>query len=315
MTSKRACGTVSPAGYTTDAVQLSDDEWSHVMTFLCTTNAWESAKAIARTHQTCRAWRTLRLWSYWTSMFDIMPFGTGFPKVLAPLMQCAAERGGFVNQREAKDNLKISASWLEGVQHKTLRLRRQRVMYLYTIEDVLKVATTKYGCLQAVEEHILKCKQRKRTMERNRQLRHGRRQEVETLLEGIGATFMVHRFMVHRTYPEIETYVNSGKGTLEAIRVMATEQKAKRDEEQARFLAVADRRQQVQAWASSTFDLSWDAALRISVVRQYIHDLEGPLTLGHAMQALSKEKDRLEERRRQSSEQAPLRRMELKHAI
>lgn len=285
-------------------LSLSDDEWSYVMKFLCTSNAWESATTIARMQQTCSMFNGLRLWPYWSSTFHIMPFGNRFPKILVSFMISAAARGGFVNQHEAMDHLKISASWLEGVCHKTTRLRRKRVMYLYKIEDVLQVATTKYGCLQAMEEHIFKCEQRKRAMERNKKLRQERRQEVEKLLAGIGASFMLRR-----TYSEIEAYVHNGKGSLESIRVMAMEKKKIHDQAEAIALAKSKREQQVRSWASS-FGLEWALALRIPEVTQYMNN--GTLSKALVIEACSQESDRLEERRQVSAQQAPLRRSELK---
>lgn len=279
---------------------LSDDEWSHVLSYLCTSdNAWTSAMDVARASRVCRSFKAMNPWQHWTKAFHVFAFPQGFPSVLSSFMESAKEEGGLVTQKSAMNHVKLSAQSLKHVPHTTIRLKYNRLKYLYKIEDVLQVATAKYACLAAFEEHVVKCKARVATREKNKALKQARREEVNTMFQDMGAAFMIFR-----SYSVIETYVDKDQGSLESIRILALEKKKVYDAQQAHARLIEKRRADYGAWVQE-LQLSQKMYLNNPVVIRFIQ--HGIGTKDEVVQAVQAHQERLD----LYQQQAPARQDEL----
>lgn len=198
---------------------MSDDEWSYVVSFLCKKDAWKSAVNLANMSGTCHTWRNMNLWQYWTREFKVFPFtSVGFPRVLVPFMESAREHNGVVTRKSAMEHLKLSGEALKNVP---------LIFYKYRkIEDVLQAATSQYGSITALEQHVLKCKKCRASRERNKLLKEERELDVCDILFDIDAMYM----MYSRTFKELLLYVDKGKGNLDTILEKALEKKRVHDE-------------------------------------------------------------------------------------
>lgn len=282
---------------------LSDDAWSHVVTFMAT-DPWETAIGIARMNQTCRAWSAAPLWAYYSRTFGIFPFSS-MPTSVKALMKAASERKGFVNQKTAMEHLKINASYLRTISHKTLRLGMGRKMYLYGVGDVLRVATDRFQTVEAMEKHVLKCQRTQVQRFKNQQAKEQRRESVAAMLWNINASFILHERIGVK---EIDDFVDKNRGTLDAIRAVALAMKQARDVEQARARLVKNRRAQYRQWIQE-IRLSQDKYLGDPVVRRFIYDGVG--TKEDVVQAVHQAFQADQERYAASMQQAPDRRAQL----
>lgn len=296
MSKKRRCSEFTRA--------LSDDEWSYVLSYICTADkAWKSARDVSRVSRVCRSWKEINPWQHWTDAFKVFAFPQGFPSVLSSFMESAKEEKGFVTQKSAMEHLKVSAPSLSSVPHKKIPLKYNRVKYLYKVEDVLQVATAKYGCVAALEQHLVKCKARVEARHRNKSLKHARRKEVNAMLEEMGA-----QFMILRTYPVIETYVDKGKGTLEEIRTLVVSKKKVYDVQQAHARVLKQRRAEYCQWVQE-LQLSYKMYLNNPVVNRYLQTGIG--SKDEVVEAVRLQFKTYKERLEQCQQQAPVRRNEL----
>lgn len=286
---------------------LSNDVWSHVVTFIATI-AWETAIDIAHMTQTCRAWSAVPLWTYYTRIFGIFPFTT-MPTSVKALMTAASERQGFVNQKTVMEHLKLNASHLRTISHKTLRLGMGRKMYLYGIGDVLRVATDRFHTVDAMETHLLKCQQTRIQRVKTQKAKEQRRETVSSMLWNINAKFIIHE---HVHVKEIDDYVNKNRGTLDAIRAVALAMKQARDAKQARARLVKNRRAQYRQWIQE-IRLSQDKYMWHPVVARFIHDGVG--TKEEVVQAVRQAFQADQEHYAVSMQQAPARREQLAHEL
>lgn len=297
MSKKRRCSQLLRA--------LSDDEWSHVLSFICTAdNAWKSAMDVSRVSRVCRSFQQMNAWQHWTRAFSVFSFPQqGFPNVLTSFMESAKEERGLVTQKSAMEHLKLSAQSLSKVPHTTIRLRYNRVKYLYKVEDVLQVATAKYGCIAALEEHVFKCKARVAARARNKALKEARRTEVNTMLREMGAGFMLSRI-----YPVIETYVDKGKGALETIRTLAVSKKVVYDAQQAQARVLKERREEYRGWIAE-LGLREKTYLGDPVVHRFLQ--KGIGTKDEVVQSVRLQWEAEKGRLALCRQQAPIRRGEL----
>ena len=297
MASKRLC--VRQDGY----LRLSQDEWSHIMTFVCTQDAWTSALDMASMSQTCRAWHDLTRWQYWAEAFRVFPLGKEFPTVLYPCMRSAIENRGFVTQTSAMGHLKLNASALKNVPHNIISLRRRRYKYLYKIDDVLRVATAKYGCIAALEQHVQKCANMTAARQRTKEIKQTRREQIVAILKDVGAPSYV---MDNKS---VEKYMETGVGCLEEIRELALRKKKMHDEKAAREAEKATRRDVVKQCARSVGLSCPHLYQRNAVITRYIQDGIG--TKETVTQSCLEEKQALDERRRLSEQNRAPRRAQL----
>lgn len=220
---------------------LSNDTWSHIISFMASSNAWKSAVDIANMAKTCRAWNAIPLWTYYTQTFRIFPFQT-MPARVKFLMKAASSHKGFVNQKTAAEHLKLTAANLKDVPHQTLRLGMGRKMYLYEVGDVLRVATDRFQTVQAMEKHFLKCHQTKMRRLQNQEAKDQRRENVRALLRNLNADFIKYT-----NVKEIDEYVEKNRGSLDEVRAVIKVLKQKYDEEQARIRSINRQREQYRS--------------------------------------------------------------------
>ena len=284
MSNKRPCIRVP--------VELSNDEWSHINSYLFH-DAFDSACDLANMSRVSRAWREVVSWKNWGNAFGFFPLQQEkFPDVLTPIMVCAREGDGTVARVSAMEHLKISTQTLKTVPHTTISLGYGRVKYLYKIEHLFRAATKKYTTITKLEVNLERCRKAAATREKNRLLKEERRAQVLAVLRSLGVDYIVDD-------NEIKTYIDKGKGSLDAIREKALVWKRERDERRAKEVAIETRRTLVDRCA---FDVEFRSGLcmRNPVVLAYIYDGVGNAET--VTRACLEEKEALESRRRQYAE-------------
>ena len=204
-------------------------------------------------------------------------------------MQSATKRQGLVDQKTAIEHLKLTAASLRSVPHDIIRLGMGRVRYMYPIDGVLRVATEKYGSVQALQLHLHKCLQRKAVREKNLRLKLQRREELIKALHGINADFFI-------TAKQSQTYVNTGKGSVEQVCETACEEKRVRDARAKKAAAIEKRRTAVSRWSRGMVSAQYYE--RNAVINQYIYHAIGDENT--VTRACEEEKTALEHRRQSS---------------
>lgn len=251
---------------TTTVPALDHDAWSHIIPFLAG-DAWTTAMDMVRITKTCRLWKSIPVWTYYTHTFGIFSF-VHMPGCVKSLMRAAAERHGFVNQKTAGEHLKLTGSNLKHVAHKTIRLGMGRKMYLYDVGDVLRVATERFTTVDKLEKHILKCNRLKQRRLESQQAKDQRWQDVQRLLRDMHANFIVTN---HLKVKEIDDYVDKNRGSIDDIRRIASKLKEKYDKNQARLRLIKERQAQYREWVNE-LRLSHHKYLDLDIVRRFIYD-------------------------------------------
>lgn len=301
---KRTMTTTTTAKTATTTPALEHDAWSHIIPFLGT-DAWTTAVDVVNITKTCRVWKSIPVWTYYTHAFHIFSFKT-MPGCVKALMQAAAERHGLVNQKTAVEHLKITAGNLKPVPHKTVRLGMGRKMYLYDVGDVLQVATKRFRTVDTLEKHIAQCNTRKQRRRDLQQAKDKRGQDVQRLLHSMHADFILTN---HLTVKEIDDYVDKNRGSIEDIQRVALRLKQRYDTNQAKLRLIKERQALYREWIQE-IRLSHHKYVDLDVVRRYIYDGVG--TQHEIVRAVQQQFAADQERVQARMQQAPGRKEQLK---